>query len=109
MSQTPVHVDTARRRTARMNASRERREAFWAQRLAAADNNRKRAQVWYDRLRSVVRGSIPAPLADELWRTIIDDLQQLCLRLEDRVEQHQAEQRERERVLPAKRRGLTFW
>ncbi len=109
MSQTPVHEDTARRRTARQNASRDRRAAFWAQRLAAADTNRKRAQVWYDRLRAVVRGNIPATLADELWRVIIDDLQQLCICLEDRVEQHQAEHRERERVLPAKRRGLTFW
>ncbi|MGI5179543.1 hypothetical protein ACQEVZ_24750 [Dactylosporangium sp. CA-152071] len=109
MSQTPVHEDTARRRTARQNASRERREAFWAQRLAAADTHRKRTQVWYDRLRAVVRGGVPATLADELWRVIIDDLQQLCLRLEDRVEQHQIEQRERQRVLPTKRKGLTFW
>ena len=109
MSLPPVHEDTARRRTAKQNASRQRREQFWAQRLAAADTPRKRVQVWYDRLRAVVRGGIPETLAAELWRVIIDDLQQLCLRLEDRVEQHQAEQRERQRVLPTKRKPLTFW
>ncbi|GAA1550464.1 hypothetical protein GCM10009827_083910 [Dactylosporangium maewongense] len=109
MAPTPIHADTAQRRTARQNASRDRREAFWAARLAVADTPRKRMQVWYDRLRAVVRGAMPQGLADELWQEIIDDLQQLCLRLEDRVEQHQIERRERQQVLPARPKRLGFW
>ncbi len=109
MSQIQLHEDTARRRTARRSASRDRREAFWAERLARADTPRKRVQVWYDRIRAVIRGNMPAALADQLWQDIINDLERLCRRLEDRVEQHQAEQRERERVMPAKRKTLGFW
>lgn len=105
----PIRPDTARRRTARQQASAERREALWSARLAAADTPKKRAQVWYDRIRGVVSGNFPASLSLELWGMVVDDLQALCRRLEARVEQHRVEQQARQRVMPDRRTRNTFW
>lgn len=106
----PIRAETARKRTERQEATAERKEVFWRQRLAAADTPAKKAQVWWDRLRSVPHGaSLPATLTAELWQIVIDDLQALCGRLEERVAQHRAEQQARQKVMTPKGRKATWW
>lgn len=106
---TYLSADKAERRTAREEASARTRAALWAERLAAADTPKRKAQVWYDRLRGVVSGNFPAALEQELWQMVVDDLDALCARAQQRVDEYKARERAARRLLPSKTQRTTFW